>query len=544
MKKNKGFTLVELLVVIVLLTILILFVAPNILKSLKDAKVGLFRSQINSLLKSAENEFQLDKVTRQKTYYYETGSLLVDLTEGVEYCVRINNNGTINSIVVVDNNNKLKGTGTNEKDISIVSINQEESVTCQISSGSNSKYVDSFLAGADPKISGDLIPVILSSTEEDWTVKYADINKQWYNYAESKWANAVLLVDSASDSYVVGDTIDHEDIEAYFVWIPKYKYKLFNMGNYSGISTKEVSANRLIDIIFGTENTVDSKTSCKTPAVSGESGNCAVGKWMTHPAFLAFDSDGFWVGKFETTGTISDEAITSISVLPGVDPLRSIKLYEMFSKALTYNTSLKSHMLKNTEWGAVAYLSHSIYGMGNKNIYINNFNDGGVFKTGCVGGGPFASATDSCTYEWYTLNGFNGSTSGNITGIYGMSGGVGEYVAGYRDTSDTYLNYSGFSKEILNSISTEYLDIYNNSSSMTSYNKRILGDATGEMGPFRSGSLLYKGSWYDDAAAFVASSSPWFCRGGHIATFSGLFSYNFNQGTSNVNNGFRMALTP
>ena len=34
--------------------------------------------------------------------------------------------------------------------------------------------------------------------------------------------------------------------------------------------------------------------------VSGETGNCKVGDYMTHPAFLAFDVKGIWVGKFET----------------------------------------------------------------------------------------------------------------------------------------------------------------------------------------------------------------------------------------------------
>ncbi len=30
---------------------------------------------------------------------------------------------------------------------------------------------------------------------------------------------------------------------------------------------------------------------------SGESGNCSIGDYMTHPAFLSIPSTGFWVGK-------------------------------------------------------------------------------------------------------------------------------------------------------------------------------------------------------------------------------------------------------
>ena len=33
---------------------------------------------------------------------------------------------------------------------------------------------------------------------------------------------------------------------------------------------------------------------------SGTTGNCSVGDYMTHPAFLSIPSKGFWVGKFET----------------------------------------------------------------------------------------------------------------------------------------------------------------------------------------------------------------------------------------------------
>ena len=75
-----------------------------------------------------------------------------------------------------------------------------------------------------PKLGSGLVPVTI---ENDGTVKYADTSKKWYNYCDKIWANAVILEDGTN--YKVGDTIQESDIQSYFVWIPKYKYKLWNV---------------------------------------------------------------------------------------------------------------------------------------------------------------------------------------------------------------------------------------------------------------------------------------------------------------------------
>ena len=130
-----------------------------------------------------------------------------------------------------------------------------------------------------PKLAEGLVPVTI---ENDGTVKYADTSKSWYNYCDKIWANAVILEDGAS--YKVGDTISESDIQSYFVWIPKYKYKLWN----TGTSSKGVHE---IDIVFDETNTTDVEgISCKTPMISGESGNCNNGEYMTHPAFISMNT--------------------------------------------------------------------------------------------------------------------------------------------------------------------------------------------------------------------------------------------------------------
>ena len=220
-----------------------------------------------------------------------------------------------------------------------------------------------------PILGKGLVPVTI---ENDGTVKYADTSKSWYNYCDKIWANAVILEDNAS--YSVGDTISESDIQSYFVWIPKYKYRLWN----TGVASKGVHE---IEIVFDETDTTDIEgASCKTPMISGESGNCNNGEYMTHPAFISMNTNGFWVGKFETgyKGATSASAAqvnandtSKVIIKPNVYSWRNISVYNAFLNSYNYQRNLDSHMIKNTEWGAVAYLSYSKYGI-NREININN----------------------------------------------------------------------------------------------------------------------------------------------------------------------------
>ena len=124
-----------------------------------------------------------------------------------------------------------------------------------------------------------------------------------------------------------------------------------------------------------------------------------------------------------------------------------------------------------------------------------------------------------------------------------MSGGVWEYVAGFRNVSSGNVGSSGLSVTNTTGDNAKYFDVYDNSvDSDTAYNKRILGDAIGELGPFQS----YVSSWYDDYALFVYSSYPWFGRGGSVGSGSGagLFGFDHFSGGGNTGRGFRLVLAP
>ncbi len=444
-------------------------------------------------------------------------------------------------------------------------------------------YSEPLLQGADPVLGKGMVAVQIN--EENGDVTKADPTAKWYEYGKKKWANAVILANGKEDTYETGATINEEDIESYFVWIPKYQYQIFDMGtDYTGLTTIKEGKEKAIEIRFGLENTTDSETECTTPTESGGTGTCEVGKWMTHPAFLAFpESEGIWVGKFETgynqnednslkdtnswkkTGAEKDtNEPTKVIIKPNVYSWRNITVGNAFNTSKQYKTELQSHMLKNTEWGVVAYLTQSIYGRCTntdgettcEEIRINNSQN---YVTGVSA--KIAPTTGYDAYKDYTTttprtaneksnvypSSTEASTTKNNTGIFDMSGGTWEYVMGVMTSISP--NSSDKSGLTLSKIEEKYYDKYNNINSLE-YNKRILGDATGEMGPFQSRKYNTQNrqisSWHNDEAWFVSSSESWFNRGGahYSGTGSGVFDFRRNEGAKDTGRSFRIALAP
>ena len=413
---------------------------------------------------------------------------------------------------------------------------------------------------SDNENNAKLTPVIIGN---DGTVTKADITKKWYSYADKEWANAVILKDE-SITYENGETIPESNIESYFVWIPRYKYKIFDEGNYTGL-TSIANKPQTIEVIFENKETTPSNGTTKD-------------SWLTHPAFTSFNTNGFWVGKFETgyDGAASTTAAevnsvdtSKIIVKPNVYSWRKITVGNMFKNSYDYIRDLDSHMMKNTEWGAVAYLQHSEYGLSaslrfnnNKN-YITGYSSTEEPTKGYNEGTSIAGNRNESTNlgvdGTYTVNYLNSnsvvsSTTGNYTGIYDMSGGAWEYVMGYTTGATTAGGESGitslYSNFFNDSTYTKYWDKYT-STVNTNYNKRILGDATGEMGPFASqtdpdGTARNKSSWYGDYANFAHSASPWFHRGGHWyhGPSAGAFAFSYYTGGVYAYIGFRVVLAP
>ena len=441
-------------------------------------------------------------------------------------------------------------------------------------------YQESILNGADPVLKEGLIPVVI---ENDGTVKKADILEEWYHYSNQKWANAIVLEDE-SISYQNGEIIPESNIESYFVWIPKYRYKLWDLGNYEGLTS--INSNKVhdIEIIFGDYDTVDEKSGeCKTPGVSGESGNCRVGDYMTHPAFQAFGTKGLWVGKFETGykgATSTKEAeqnledIDKVEIKPNVYSWRGIQVANMHLNSYNYKREYDSHMMKNTEWGAVTYLQHSSYGS-KERIQINN-NSARVTGYAALNfpSGGYDSYVDyesinsgedgNKTVHYFNNKSSIASTTGNRNGIFDMNGGTLEYVMGVMLHTNgtpcvggdaTYT--SGFAGPYCNTTGNasghafpekKYYDTYAYGTDDEHYNRRILGDATGEMGPFANATYGNQtrqiSSWYQNESWFVSTDWPWVLRGHafHGGFSAGVFTFSINYGSVYVNVGFRVVL--
>ena len=442
-----------------------------------------------------------------------------------------------------------------------------------------------FLNGTEPVLDNnqELIPVVIDRCGNAHKV---NTGKKWYDYEHKEWANAVILTEEGKKQQIQdGGLIDEKYIESYFVWIPKYKYKIFDMGTYTGLTTTKENQEQAIEIIFGTENTTnEGKTNeeneCATPTESGGTGTCKEGKWMTHPAFLAFEgTTGLWVGKFETgynqdednslkdtnswkqTGAEKDtNEPTKVIIKPNVYSWRKITVGNAFNTSKQYKPELQSHMMKNTEWGAVAYLSHSKYGICDDDTCLEvRINNSSNFVTGVSA--KIAPTTGYNEYKDYTNTtpgkaneksnvyptSVEASTTKNNSGIFDMSGGAWEYVAGYMSGR---VGLSGLTESTdLIEENSKYFDKYTNSHDSHFY-KRILGDATGEMGPFSTktfnNSTNWESSWYEDYAWFVWSSIPWFLRGGFPASgvLAGVFAFNRTDGGSQAYRGYRVALAP
>ena len=368
-----------------------------------------------------------------------------------------------------------------------------------------------------PVLAEGMIPITYDGTNWIKADKYGAYNN-WYDYGNQKWANAVMVTSATRETYMnadVGTTIPENDILAYYVWIPRYKYKLFNATYASNTQTQ------VIDVTFENGTSTTGTVTCTYASNGAETcQNKANGNWYTHPAFTMINASGnktelkgIWVGKFETTGST-----TTPTVKPGITSLSYITVAEMYNTSklimstdyLTTNgvSSADSHMMKNIEWGAVAYLKQSIYGLGITDIIYND----NSYYTGGGSGTSYKTNTGQ-------------STSGNITGVYDMSGGKHEYVMGnYNKTAgDSGLTVSG--------VPAEHIDIYSGNSVSASH----LGDATGETA-----------GWYSDFDLFVNSSYPWFTRGDNEYNwdFTGVFNFDqFTGGLYNDKYGFRVVLS-
>ena len=402
----------------------------------------------------------------------------------------------------------------------------------------------------------------------------------WYNYAEktgtttSDWANA----------------INPED-KSFFVWIPRYAYRITYYaskakaeeansennitGYYDGNGMWNKNEKKVVRGLESGIETVDDgeKTYIVHPAFMKDTGKKANDGTTDLPDYdrggWSENLAGIWMAKYEmsmengsgqnvstTYSSIGNKPISSTVKAvskPGVSSWRYINIANMYTNSYNYNRDLESHLMKNSEWGAVAYLTHSQYGRNGEEIRINNNSN---YITGSAAKDPDASySTDTNAYN--TTGGMLASSTGNITGIYDLSGGAYEYVAAFNKnyTGDyfgtnssnkaSYLDAEGSIFAKTNGTSSKYATAYSNNSGTSSgdliYTVGITGDATKEVYTGTAGA-----GWFSDYSSFVYSGYPFFKRGGYYddRAYAGVFYSYYYDGNADDYCSFRVVLAP
>lgn len=425
----------------------------NVFKIKKDGNQHLFKARIT-------NEANLKLESKSKIFDSELETIICT-NENIDFSKKISchsENIPLEYNLISENKNiKIKDDNKNI-DINVLGI-------------------DNVLKENTPVLEDNMVPIIYEN--EKWII--ADRNTIYWDYANKIWANAVITkknqdVDdpkSKSREYylseeAIGEEINENDIIGYYVWIPKYSYDVWNS---AGTQIKEKNKGvRNINIKFDDSN--------------------------IHKAFLYNElSTGFWVSKYEA-GISNDSTCalnpsisncnndeSEIMFKSDISNLKNISISNAYNSILKLNNNLKVskvHLITNLEWGAIAYLSHSEYGIG------TNIKDE--------------------------------TTTGNPTGVYNM-GKNAEFVMGNfnNDFGFDDIDNSGFKK-----MPTEYIDIYKSSS----IKGRILGDATGETE-----------NWYDSSHKFINGNYPFIIRG-----YNSIFAFSNSSGNANKDITFRMII--
>ena len=249
---------------------------------------------------------------------------------------------------------------------------------------------------------------------------------------------------------------------------------------------------------------------------------------------------------------------SNLKIKPNVRFCLGFNIGDAYKVALNYDKIRESHLMKNSEWGAVAYLTHSQYGRNGHKIDINNSNSR---ITGNGGGSPGASEQTGTPHPYTTKEGAGASTTGNIYGIYDLSGGYWEILAAYISNGHQHLTqYGGGVFETTADVngyqtkSTKYVTVYpynassdKNTDNYSTY-KKIAEDSNGSYGygdaileTSTSGSDFT--SWFGETSAFANGQNMFFARGSYYASQdkAGIFYFGPTDATGN-STGFRLVL--
>ena len=566
-----------------------------------------------------------------------------------------------------------------------------------VSTGANNSLTyqrPSICRNADPysdcqvDIDNNMIPIYYDGNTENgeaiWKVANPNDPGSWYDYTNKQWANAVTVTKEALDANKYqnpGTVIDNNDVLGYWVYIPRYAYEVqrpnavdrvvapqnFNIRFETTEDVKKTpkeSCNLGIKTATdmwsnGTPNNVESNIKAKDyrtecgisrifpnsyvvlPGVDIATLAVSNSTWATHPAFIwgtGKTLNGFWIGKFETTGSVINPTVMPNSKHIGdmnTTELGNIGGYYTIAKHIgsydsnntggndvsldgqivsatgpwdsTHNLqNATSHMLKNSEWGAVAYLASSNYGAGidesgNSRVFNNaqlqygldgnnqasygvtgcgpvntdNPNDQGNYGNGTAsspGTGGAIGTSEACLSghpekSYSGSVGVMASTTNNVYGVYDMAGGAYEYVMGNLTGNEDQIEIQDVTF-FKNTTSPPYVDLYNESPNGNFTSSASSNPISWSLSPSENmwnndvctwstcgGQALHETkmyqsvsgdgqSWGSDGSNFVHSNVRWFLRGDNsqYGSVAGIFGTIGSDGYTNSGYSFRSAL--
>ena len=390
----------------------------------------------------------------------------------------------------------------------------------------------------EPNMTSDMKKVYWENGVERVEGEASDFDEsKWYSYTAqagattssgtSKWANAKTTSD-----------------ESYWVWIPRYAYRIVYFDTPDNAEAYRANSTQTEGIVGYSDARGIVDKDGKTPSDIGTpvtSISVGTNKLRPHPAFENGSSTGFtqgewdsklegiWVAKYEMS-----QSGTTIKSTPGVQSYRYITIGDCYTKSYDYDRNKESHLMKNSEWGAVAYLTESKYGRNGTAVSRNT--NSSYYTAGASG----ATATTNPLQ----------STTGNEYGIFDTVGGAWEYAAGYiADSSYNYGNSFASTDNTTNNKeeSTKYATVYQRASSNSNKENytlninKIFGDATIETSTLGIGATSWHSASSNFVGFFYGDSYPFFVRGGFYSnTSAGSFNFYGDAGSNAGDDSFRV----
>ena len=532
MKQKNGFTLIELLAVIVILAIIALIATPMILSVIDSAKKGAVESSTYGYIDAIEKSDLQDMID---TGTYQTKK---DGTYDLNTIGTVNYKGKSPALICVIMKDGSVESGYFKFDSYIVEykngkakVNSDlTTIDCTVTASDSAFNITKGMNA--PQLTDGMTPIKWVNGVE--TVTTAD-DPEWYDYNNKLWAN-VKTKDGS-----------------YFVWIPRYAYKITSGYHSSTTGTIDVK------FLKGTSDIAVDNTKAENNGYLVGTKDTSM-YYFTHPAFQNdINRYGYWVAKFEpSVADQTDTCYTSpssancnkstltIKIIPNVSSYLSISVKNAYNTSVAMKikrniygwneNQVDSHMVTSLEWGAIYYLTLSIYGANTNEVYINNSS---TYITGCAGNTASATAYNGCQNAYNTEIGVKASTTWNITGVYDMSGGA------YERTMAVYNNLLGmseFTAEEYNRLPSDHITKYTTSNANLledkgmDYDATVYGDGVYETssGAYRLSSQrgwvgIEQGEWGKEESYLPYVYGPWIIRGGYFNSTTGAGIGGFNN---------------